>query len=85
MMDRGTRHLGFISMTQDDANQLLFEKNGFFENSPSITIADGNKNELSQIEIDESQVYFSLINLKKGTYYIKLNYNNSSNWVELKI
>ena len=79
------QHLGFVSMTQDQSNQLLFERNGVFESSPSITIADGNKNEISQLVLNESQVYFSLRKLKKGTYYIKLNHSKSSAWVQVRV
>ena len=78
-------HMGFISLTQDASMQLLFEKNGIFEITPRLVIADGNLNEISSIELTENQVYFSVRDLKKGIYFVKLNVGNSSEWVQLKI
>ena len=77
--------MGFISLTQDASMQLLFEKNGIFEITPTVIIADGNLNELSSIELNENQVYFSVRDLKKGIYFVKLNVGHSSEWVQLKI
>lgn len=79
------QHLGFISMTQDISKQLLFERNGVFENAPIITIADLNKNEIVRLELNESQVYFPTRSLKKGIYNVKLKNGIASEWVQIKI
>ena len=78
-------HMGFISLLQDASMNLLFEKNGVFDMTPKAILADRNLNELSSIELNENQVYFSLRDLKKGIYFIKINAGNSSEWVQLKI
>jgi hypothetical protein len=78
-------HMGFVSLMQDTSMQLLFEKNGIFEFTPKIIVADGNLNELTSIELNQNQVYFSIRGFKKGIYFIKLNAGNSSEWIELKI
>ena len=61
------------------------KKNGVFDMTPKAILADRNLNELSSIELNENQVYFSLRDLKKGIYFIKINAGNSSEWVQLKI
>ena len=78
-------HMGFISLTQDKSMQLLFEKNGIFEITPTVIIADRDLNKLSSIELNENQVYLSVRDLKKGVYFVKLNVGNASDWVQLKI
>ena len=78
-------HIGFISLIQDASMKLLFEKNGIFESNPKIILADRNLKELLTIELNQNQVYFSIKELKKGVYFIKLNAGNSSEWIELKI
>ena len=78
-------HMGFVSLTQDASMQLLFEKNGIFEITPKVILADRNLNKLSSIELNKNQVYFSVRDLKKGIYFVKLNVGSSSEWVQLKI
>ena len=79
------QHLGFVSMTQDYNKQLLFEKNGLFEENPKIVFADQNYNEIESIELNAPQVYFSFRGLKKGTYHVKLDLGASQRWIELKL
>lgn len=78
-------HLGFVSMIPTDANELLFEKNGLFDVSPGIVLADFQKQILEKIDLNERQVYFSLRHLKKGIYYVRLQNGTHSDWVQLKI
>ena len=87
MRDKKTKvkHIGFISMTQDDHKQLLFEKNGLFEDDPRVIMADQNFNELASIVLDKPQVYFSFKSLKKGTYNIKLVHGSNPQWVSIKL
>lgn len=87
MRDRQSekRHMGFISLTQDASMQLLFEKNGIFESTPMVILADRNLNKISSIALSENQVYFPIRNLKKGVYFVKLDVGISSEWVQLKI
>jgi hypothetical protein len=72
-------------MTQDDQKQLLFEKNGLFEDDPRVIMADQNFNELASILLDKPQVYFSFKSLKKGTYNIKLMHGSNPQWVSIKL
>ena len=87
MRDKKTKgkHIGFISMTQDDHKQLLFEKSGLFEDDPRVIIADQNFNELASILLDVPQVYFPFTSLKKGTYNLKLMQGVNPQWVSIKL
>jgi len=81
----GKKHIGFISITQDIANRLLIEKNGIFKNLVLISLLDQNRNVLIQSTLENTQTWLDISGFKKGSYVLKLSYEDISSMVEITL
>ena len=78
-------HLGYVSVIQSSAGNLFIEINGKFKKTASVSLLDSTGNVLSTVSLDHTQNNLDISGFKKGSYVLKLTYEDVSSMAEIAI
>lgn len=78
-------HLGYVSVIQSSTRNLFIEINGKFKNTASVSLLDLTGNILSTVSLDQTQNNLDISGFKKGSYVLKLSYEDISSMLEITL